>query len=192
MDAHSQHAVLTRRPVWRLVVCALGLTLTLAACSRDTSEQEAAAPAAETAAAPSTIVEIAAEDERLSILTTALDTAGLVETLQGAGSFTVFAPTDDAFDALPDGTVQDLLLLENRDRLTTILTHHVAEGTAMAADVQNLSSVTTLAGSDLPISISNGAVHVGNATVVEADVQSSNGVIHIIDAVLLPPDDENM
>lgn len=139
--------------------------------------------------APVTIVDIAVNDGRFTTLVAALQAAGLVETLQGAGPFTVFAPTDEAFAKLPAGTVEDLLKPENKDKLVQILTYHVLSGKVMAADAAQLTSAETVA--TLPLTIKNdmGKVMINNATVVLADVTASNGVIHVIDTVLLPPSD---
>jgi len=184
-----------RRLASRLALpMAVMLVMSLSACGGGQEQPEQAE--AETEMAGDTlgsIAEIASNDARFSTLVTALDSAGLVQTFQGDGPFTVFAPTNEAFNQLPEGTVQDLLQPENRERLTAILTYHVVEGANMAADVQGMSSATTLEGSDLSISTSNGSVQVGDATVVQADVEASNGVIHAIDAVLMPPSgDESM
>jgi uncharacterized surface protein with fasciclin (FAS1) repeats len=111
--------------------------------------------------------------------------AGLVDTLKGDGPFTVFAPTDDAFAALPEGTVEDLLKPENKDKLTAILTYHVVPGKVMSGDLSNDMMVKTVQGGDLKI-MTEGGVTVNGANVVTADVEASNGVIHVIDAVLLP------
>jgi uncharacterized surface protein with fasciclin (FAS1) repeats len=111
--------------------------------------------------------------------------AGLVETLQGKGPFTVFAPTNDAFAKLPAGTVEDLLKPENKDKLVAILTYHVVAGKVMAADVVKLSNATTVQGSDIMIDTSDG-VKVNNATVVQTDLETKNGVIHVIDTVIIP------
>jgi uncharacterized surface protein with fasciclin (FAS1) repeats len=119
-------------------------------------------------------------------LAAALEAAGLVETLQGEGPFTVFAPTDEAFEALPDGLLEALLLPENVDVLTAILTYHVVSGAVFAADVTT-GDVATLEGSNIAIDTANGVVLNGSATVTAADVVASNGVIHVIDAVILPP-----
>ena len=107
-------------------------------------------------------------------------------TLKGEGPFTVFAPTDEAFSKLPAGTVENLLKPENRDQLVAILTYHVVPGKVMAADVVNLSEAKTVNGSDIEISVVDGNVRINDATVVAADVATSNGVIHVIDTVILP------
>jgi transforming growth factor-beta-induced protein len=140
-------------------------------------------------AAPQTIVDIAAGDGRFKTLVAALQAAGLVDTLNGAGPFTVFAPTDDAFAQLPAGTVESLLKPENKDKLVQILTYHVVAGKVMAADAAKLTSADTVAMLPLTIKADMGKVMINNATVVQADVTASNGVIHIIDTVLLPPED---
>ena len=113
--------------------------------------------------------------------------AELVDVLKGEGPFTVFAPTDEAFAALPEGTVESLLLPENKDLLVSILLYHVVSGAVMAADVVELDSAATVNGASVSISVSDSGVMINNANVVQADVAASNGVIHIIDAVLLPP-----
>jgi uncharacterized surface protein with fasciclin (FAS1) repeats len=132
------------------------------------------------------IVDTAVGTGQFKTLATALTAAGLVDTLKGAGPFTVFAPTDAAFAKLPEGTVAELLKPESKEKLTAILTYHVVSGKAMAKDVQGLSKVKTLNGKELPLKVADGKVMVGNATVTTADVEASNGVIHVIDTVLLP------
>jgi len=131
-----------------------------------------------------TIVDIAVEDGRFETLVTALQAAGLVDTLAGDGPFTVFAPTDDAFDALPEGMVASLL--EDIPSLTEVLTYHVVEGEVMAADVVGLTSATTLQGNDLQVEVINGMVMIDGANVLITDIIGSNGVIHVIDKVVLP------
>ncbi len=186
MNTFAQSTSSLRAPSWLALPLAVLLVVGLAACGGG-QEQEQQASDQMASETPGTIAEIASNDSRFSTLVTALDSAGLVQTMQDGGPFTVFAPTNAAFNALPDGTVEDLLQPENRERLTAILTYHVVEGAAMAADVQSMSSATTLEGSDVSISTSDGSVQVGGATVVQADVEASNGVIHAIDAVLMPP-----
>ena len=134
------------------------------------------------------IVDTAVADGRFTTLAAALEAAGLIETLKGEGPFTVFAPTDDAFAALPAGTVESLLLPENKQQLTDILLYHVVSGKVMAADVVNLTSATTVLGKDLTITVKDGKVFLNDTVeVIITDVEASNGVIHVIDAVLLPP-----
>ncbi len=145
-------------------------------------------PPAEEAAAPGTIVDIAAADERFSTLVAAVTAAGLVDTLKGEGPFTVFAPTNDAFAALPAGTLDSLLLPENKQQLTDILLYHVVAGKVMASDVVGLSAAPTVLGKDITITIKDGKVYLNDTVqVIITDIEASNGVIHVIDAVLLPP-----
>lgn len=132
------------------------------------------------------IVETAIAAGQFNTLAAALDAAGLVATLQGEGPFTVFAPTDEAFAKLPAGTVESLLKPENRDQLVAILTYHVVAGKVMAKDVVNLSEATTVNGSNLSIMVVDGKVRINDATVIAADVATSNGVIHVVDTVILP------
>ncbi len=138
---------------------------------------------------PGDVVAVAQADGRFATLVTALETAGLVSTLQGEGPFTVFAPTDAAFAALPEGTLDDLLA--DVPALTDILLYHVVEGQVMAADVVTLESADSLLGQPLNITVDGESVMVNEANVVLTDVEASNGVIHVIDAVLLPPTDDS-
>lgn len=132
------------------------------------------------------IVDVASGAGKFTTLITAAKAAGLVETLKGAGPFTVFAPSDDAFAKLPKGTVEDLLKPENKDKLKAILTYHVVPGKVMSADIKGKkSSVKTVQGSDLAVDATNG-VKINDAMVTTADVAASNGVIHIIDTVVMP------
>jgi len=132
------------------------------------------------------IVEIAAGNTDFSTLVAAVTAADLVGTLQSEGPFTVFAPTDEAFAKLPDGVVEKLLLPENKDLLTELLTFHVVSGKVLAADVVGLKSATTASGEDVKINVNEGVVMVGNAKVVATDIMADNGVIHVVDSVLLP------
>jgi uncharacterized surface protein with fasciclin (FAS1) repeats len=132
-----------------------------------------------------TIVDVASADGSFATLVAAVTAADLVETLSGAGPFTVFAPTDEAFAALPEGVLDALLLPENKAVLAQILTYHVVSGMVMAADVKD-GDVATVEGQTIKLSTAKG-VTVNGATVVVADVAASNGVIHAIDAVILPP-----
>jgi uncharacterized surface protein with fasciclin (FAS1) repeats len=131
------------------------------------------------------IVEVASGAGTFKTLVAAVTAAGLAETLSGPGPFTVFAPTDEAFAKLPAGTVEDLLKPENKDKLVAILTYHVVPGKVLAADVTT-SSPKTVNGKELEIIVKDGKVTVGGATVIATDVAASNGVIHVIDAVVLP------
>jgi len=131
------------------------------------------------------IVDTAAEAGSFETLLAAATAAGLVDTLKGDGPFTVFAPTDEAFAALPEGTVESLLMEENRDQLVAILTYHVVPGKVMSTDLQDDMMAATVNGADVMIDLDNG-VMVNEATVVTADIEASNGVIHVIDSVILP------
>ena len=132
------------------------------------------------------IVDVAAENGSFTTLVAAVKAAGLVDTLKGDGPFTVFAPTDEAFAALPEGTVEMLLKPENKDKLVAILPYHVVPGKIMAAEVMKLSSAETVQGEAVMVAIDDGNVMINTAKVVIPDVKASNGVIHVIDAVLLP------
>ena len=181
-----------------IAVAAIAVSLVLAACGGSSDADSAAsspaaapssaaasaAPAESMAAAD--IVGVASTTEGFSTLVAAVTAAGLVETLQGPGPFTVFAPTDDAFAALPAGVLDALLKPENKDVLAKILTYHVVPGTVMAADITD-GDVATVEGQTVALSTADG-VTVNGAKVVQADVAASNGVIHVIDAVILPPD----
>ena len=134
-----------------------------------------------------TIVETAVADGRFTTLVAALKAASLVETLSGAGPFTVFAPTDDAFAKLPAGTVEGLLKPENKQALTDTLLYHVVSGKVMAADVIGLTSASTLLGKDVAIKVDLGNVYINDAKVIITDIETSNGVIHVVDTVILPP-----
>ncbi|MGB7981106.1 MAG: fasciclin domain-containing protein [Candidatus Nanopelagicales bacterium] len=169
--------------------------LFLSGCSSDSEEATAPATSAaptESAAAsepamteePGTIVEVAAANPDFETLVAAVTAAGLAETLSGEGPFTVFAPTDEAFEALPEGVLDALLLPENKDALTSILTYHVVAGEVMAADV-TAGDVETVEGSTFTIT-TDGGVKVNDANVIATDVDASNGVIHVLDAVLVP------
>jgi uncharacterized surface protein with fasciclin (FAS1) repeats len=131
------------------------------------------------------IVDTAIGAGTFNTLVAAVQAAGLVDTLKGEGPFTVFAPTDDAFAALPEGTVETLLLPENKDQLVSILTYHVVPGKVMSTDLTDGMMATTVQGGDLMIDLSDGA-KVNGANVSAADIETSNGVIHVIDAVILP------
>jgi transforming growth factor-beta-induced protein len=136
------------------------------------------------------IVDTAVADGRFTTLVAAVQAAELVDTLKSEGPFTVFAPTDDAFAALPEGTLDSLLLPENKQTLTDILLYHVVAGKVMAADVVNLTSATTALGVDIAIKVDMGSVYINDAQVIITDIETSNGVIHVIDAVILPPAEE--
>ena len=139
-------------------------------------------------AAEKDIVDTAVAAGQFKTLTTALGAAGLVDTLKGKGPFTVFAPTDAAFAKLPAGTIDTLLKPENKAKLTAILTYHVVSGKVMAADVIKLKEAKTVNGAMLTIKVDGSAVMINGANVTTADIVASNGVIHVIDTVLLPPE----
>ena len=132
------------------------------------------------------IVEVAVGAGQFNTLAAALEAADLIDTLKGEGPFTVFAPTDDAFAKLPAGTVESLLQPENREKLTAILTYHVVPGNVLAADVVELDEVTTVNGKTVAIEVIDGGVKVDNANVIKTDIAASNGVIHVIDTVIIP------
>jgi uncharacterized surface protein with fasciclin (FAS1) repeats len=134
------------------------------------------------------IVDVAASAGSFSTLVAAVKAAGLAETLKGEGPFTVFAPTDEAFAKLPAGTLESLLKPENKQKLAAILTYHVVPGRVTAADVVKLESAKTVQGQNARIKVSAGTVMVDGARVVKTDIQASNGVIHVIDSVILPKD----
>lgn len=131
------------------------------------------------------IVDTAVDAGSFGTLVAAVQAAGLVETLKGEGPFTVFAPTDEAFAALPEGTVESLLLPENKDQLVAILTYHVIPGKVMSTDLTDDMEAATVQGSSVTIDLDNG-VMIENANVTTADIEASNGVIHVIDTVILP------
>ena len=132
------------------------------------------------------IVDTAVAAGNFKTLAAALKAGGLIDTLKGAGPFTVFAPTDEAFAKLPAGTVEDLLKPENKDKLVAILTYHVVPAKAMAKDVAGMSSAKTVNGKELKLKVDGSKVMINEAVVTTADVETSNGVIHVIDSVLLP------
>ena len=177
------------------------VAITLSACGDDANDEAVAAPAATTAAPddtmaddamsdPGTIVDVAVANGDFTTLVAAVQAAGLVETLSGPGPFTVFAPTDEAFAAALDSlgiTAEELLA--DTETLSAILTYHVVAGAVPAADVVTLDgqSVATVNGADVMITVDGDAVKVNDANVVAVDVMASNGIIHVIDSVLLPP-----
>lgn len=131
------------------------------------------------------IVEIAAGNEDFSTLVAAVKAAGLAETLSGEGPFTVFAPTNEAFAKLPDGALDELLKPENKDALADVLTYHVVSGKVMAADVKPMDA-ETVNGAEAKVTVDGDTVQIDDATVVKTDIEASNGVIHVIDAVIMP------
>ena len=172
----------------KVIALALVASISFAACGSDdeaSTEEVVTEETVAEAVAAGDIVAVASSTEGFSTLVAALSAAGLVETLQGAGPFTVFAPSDDAFAALPAGLLEKLLLPENKAVLTSILTYHVVSGMVMSADIM-AGDVPTVEGSNVALDTANG-VTVNGATVTTADVAASNGVIHVIDAVIVPP-----
>lgn len=178
------------------IAAALMILPVAAACenqSTETVEPTAEVPA-ETDAAPTdaaptegeTIVDIAAANGSFDTLVAAIQAAGLAETLSSEGPYTVFAPTDEAFEALPEGTLDTLLLPENQEALTQILTYHVVSGEILASDIET-GAVATVEGGDVDVVADAGSVTVNGAAVTQPDIVASNGVIHVIDTVLLPP-----
>ncbi len=139
------------------------------------------------AAASKDVVDTAVATGNFTTLVAAVQAADLTTTLKGPGPFTVFAPTDAAFAKLPAGTVDDLLKPENKAKLQAVLEYHVVSGKVLAADVVKLTKATTLEGADVTITVSGTSVKINDANVIMTDVAASNGVIHVIDAVLLPP-----
>ncbi|HKK73426.1 MAG TPA: fasciclin domain-containing protein [Saprospiraceae bacterium] len=135
---------------------------------------------------PKNIVQLAMANEELSTLVAAVKAAGLVNTLSGKGPFTVFAPTNAAFEALPEGTLEALLKPENKDQLTAILTYHVVPAKVMSSDLSNGQTAATVQGENVTVNLTDG-VKISGANVVAADVDASNGVVHVIDQVILPP-----
>jgi len=135
---------------------------------------------------PKDIVDTAVAAGNFKTLAAALKAADLIETLKGKGPFTVFAPTDKAFGKLPKGTVEELLKPENKEKLTSILTYHVVPGRVMAADVVKLSKAKTVQGSNVKIRVKDGKVYLDKALVTATDIKAVNGVIHVIDSVILP------
>jgi uncharacterized surface protein with fasciclin (FAS1) repeats len=163
--------------------------LALSACGDDSNDAVDTVPVTEAPSdseMASDIVTIASTTEGFSTLVAAVQAAGLVETLQGDGPFTVFAPTDEAFAALPEGVVESLLLPENQDTLVRVLTYHVVAGEVTSGDITP-GEVATVEGSTVTLTTDDG-VQVNGANVVQADIDASNGVIHVIDAVILPAD----
>jgi len=134
----------------------------------------------------SDIVDTAVAAGSFNTLAAALEAGGLVETLKADGPYTVFAPTDEAFAKLPDGTLEMLLLPENKDKLVKILTYHVVAGKVMAAEVVTLQTATTANGSDVAIRVVDDTVFINDSRVVATDIGASNGVIHVVDTVILP------
>lgn len=132
------------------------------------------------------VVDIATSDKNFSTLVSALQAAGLVDTLKGEGPFTVFAPTNAAFENLPEGTLEDLMKPENKEDLQSILKNHVVQGRRMAKNVAGRSSLSSLNGGSLRIRAKGDNVQIGDATIRQTDLEAKNGIVHVIDRVLLP------
>ena len=163
-----------------IVALLIATTLLLSGCAEQPQEETEEMETEEVEAVEMNIVETAVAAGSFDTLVT-----GLAETLSGEGPFTVFAPTDEAFAALPEGTLEGLL--EDKEALTAILTYHVVSGKAVSGDLSDNMSLETVQGEEVVVSINNGNVMVGDANVVQADIETSNGVIHVIDKVILPP-----
>ena len=175
---------LSNRIATRSLVLAMIATIAIVAASCTSMAGDGSSAAA--ADGKKDIVDTAVAAGKFNTLAAALKAAGLVETLKGAGPFTVFAPTDEAFAKLPAGALQELLKPENKQKLVAILTYHVVPAKAMASDVASMSSAKTVNGKELQLKADGGKVMVDSATVTQADVVCSNGVIHVIDTVLMP------
>jgi uncharacterized surface protein with fasciclin (FAS1) repeats len=169
-----------KKSISKLALAAVAaITMTIAGCAESSRAMDKQ---------PMDIVATAESAGQFQTLVAAVGAAGLVETLQSPGPFTVFAPTDAAFAKLPDRTVETLLKPENRDKLTAILTYHVVPGRLMASNVAEAETLTTAQGGVLDVEVTGGEVMVGKSKVLAADIGASNGVIHVIDTVLLPSD----
>jgi uncharacterized surface protein with fasciclin (FAS1) repeats len=178
-----------RTPSIRFPILAAALAIVASSPLAFSAPADGSGPAKETAApakARADIVDTAVGAGQFKTLATALKAAGLVDTLKGPGPFTVFAPTDAAFAKLPAGTVESLLKPENHDKLVAILTYHVVPGRVTAAQVARMDGARTVQGGEVSIQASGGAVTIDGARVISADVAATNGVIHVIDTVLMP------
>jgi uncharacterized surface protein with fasciclin (FAS1) repeats len=169
-----------------LMSCGSGETNETTADTTSTTETTAAVDTVAAPATPATVVDIAVGSADHTTLVAAVKAAGLVETLSGAGPFTVFAPTNAAFAKLPAGTVESLLTPEKKADLTGILTYHVVAGSVKAADLKDGQMVKTVNGKELKVTIKDGVVMIDGAVVTAADLVAGNGVVHVIDAVVLP------
>ena len=167
----------------------LALAVVVAGLVSSQAMAQCKATMASKSAASKSIVDVAVGADDFNTLVAAVKAAGLVDTLSGKGPFTVFAPTDEAFKKLPKETLADLLKPENKDKLVAILTYHVVPGKVLAADVVKLKKAKTVQGQDASVSVENGEVRIDNAKVVKTDILCDNGVIHVIDSVILPKAD---
>lgn len=193
-NKQNQKIIFMKRNIFSLFSAVVLSSAILVACNNEgekkatedtttTAKEESMEPKMD---APKDIIDVAAASADHTTLVAAIKAAGLVETLKGAGPFTVFAPTNAAFNALPAGTVDGLLMPEKKADLINILTYHVVAGNVKAADLKDGQKVKTLQGGELTVSIKEGKVMINGANVTAADLASSNGVIHVIDAVLMP------
>ncbi|HYG99388.1 MAG TPA: fasciclin domain-containing protein [Terriglobales bacterium] len=173
VNVNRKRVAVLKRATIAAFTLALALTLTSSAFAGDSGGKK-------------NIVDTAVSAGQFNTLAKAIQAAGLAETLKGPGPFTVFAPTDEAFSKLPEGTVEDLLKPENKEKLTAILTYHVVPGDVTSSQVAGMNSAKTVNGESLSIMSQGGKVRVGDAQVVKTDIQASNGVIHVIDTVLMP------
>jgi uncharacterized surface protein with fasciclin (FAS1) repeats len=184
---------MTTKSLATVLSLSLLIALPLATAAGDCGGQDKSTAAAKAMKAgydkSADIVDTAIAAGSFKTLTAALDAAGLVDALRAEGPFTVFAPTDEAFAKLPAGTVESLLAPENRDKLVRILTYHVVKGKVTANDVMKIDSAEALSGDELSIAANKSGVHIDNAMVVQPDIEASNGVIHVIDTVLIPADE---
>lgn len=177
-------------PLSILVLVVLAISACAPAATPEPTPMPTEEPMDEPTPEPQSIVDIAVADGRFETLVAALQAAGLAETLAGDGSFTVFAPTDDAFAKLPEGTVE--ALLEDLPALTDILLYHVVDGSVMAEDVVMLDEAQTLLGENVSIRVEGEMVYINDSQVIITDIMADNGIIHVLDTVLLPPEDEPM
>lgn len=168
-----------------LVLCVCAGLLVVVGCDENGGAKKPEKPVMTAPASQLDIVDTAVAAGSFKTLVTAVTEAGLVETLKSPGPFTVFAPTDEAFAKLPAGTLEGLL--KDKDKLKAVLLYHVVGSKVMAADVVKLTSAKTAGGEVVPIKVEDGTVHVGAAKVVKTDIVAKNGVIHVIDTVLIPP-----
>lgn len=181
-----------KKNIFSIIAITAFSTFALTACNTGEKKEVEAAPevvkeeVVAPAPAPKDIVDVAIGSADHSTLVASVTAAGLVETLKAAGPFTVFAPTNAAFSALPAGTVEGLLKPESKAKLTGILTYHVVAGAVKASDLKDGQKVKTLQGEELTVSIKDGKVMINGANVTSADLIGSNGVVHVIDAVLMP------
>jgi uncharacterized surface protein with fasciclin (FAS1) repeats len=187
---HTQMKAIAINAIGKLTPFAMASVLmfgTFACTPQAEAPVEEQAPVEEVAPA-NDIVAVAQSAGTFTTLVAAVEAAGLTETLMGPGPYTVFAPTDEAFAKLPEGTVENLLLPENLEQLKAILLYHVVSGSVMAADVVTLNEATTVNGANISIAVGDaGVVLNGSTNVVTTDISASNGVIHVIDSVLMPP-----